>query len=224
MAQVTINSFITNNGSPATAIKENDSSYPRVRIWSVVGGVYNLIIGEPNGSQQSTDGTMDEVTDGSSEDGFYSYVFDDTLGYDPSTTYLVRVDAGLSVTQSERYQVASLTPEQTEEGIADSVWQASSSDYLDVNQMGGRANSTFNNTGQLLLDVSDVETIVQLILKYDTNRTKINTSTSELIVYDDDCQTELRRFKLLDDGGQPSVTDVIERRPISATDGKSVCT
>lgn len=219
MAEIIISSFITDNGLPATTL---DPGFPLIRIWEVTNSTYTLIVGSPNGSGLSTDQTMTEVTDGTSEDGFYSFVFNTAIGYDPTKNYLVRVNAGPSVPNSERYQVATLDFESTGEGIADSVWEAASSNYTNTTEMGGRANAVFTNTGQLLLDVADVNTLVDLAVKYQTNRTKIDIASKSLIVYDNDSTTELRRFQLLDAVGNSNVIDVAERDPISATDGRPV--
>lgn len=228
MAQIEINSFFTNGGVPATNIDNNNPiggrNYPLIRIWEVTGTTHTLIVGDTAGTGQSSDGTMVPVTTAGIEDGFYSFLFADTIGYDETKNYLVRSDAGPSISPNERYQVANVDSNIIDAvAIADAVWDEPITDHLAVGSTGLALSQTKANTDQLFLDVAAVQSIVDLILKYDTNRTKIDTVNNEMIIFDDDCTTVLRRFKLLDSTGTPSTTELCERKPIAATDGHSVC-
>ncbi|MCK5020417.1 MAG: hypothetical protein KAS32_25500 [Candidatus Peribacteraceae bacterium] len=226
MAQIEINSFFTKGGQPATSIDDDNpiggKNYPLIRIWEVTGSVYTLIVGDTIGTGQNFDGTMVPVTTAGVEDGFYSFVFTDTIGYDETKTYLIRSDAGPSIPPQERFQVASIDSSFISV-VADAVWDEALTDHLSVGSTGLALSQTKANTEQLFLDVAAVQSIVELILKYDTNRTKINTITKTLTVYDDDCTTVLRTFSLLDHTGTPSTSEVCERKPIAATDGHSIC-
>jgi len=213
MAQVEISSFFARSGIPATDIDDNNphsdgKDYPRVRIWEVSGTTHTLIVGDAIGTGQNTDGIMSPGIDTGIEDGFYTFVFDDTIGYDPSKKYLVRSDGGNTLPDVDRYQAADVSPELSNESIADAVWDEASADHLISGSMGDLMNL--------------IKAGIDNQLQYDKNRTKIDTATNEMIIFDDDCVTELRRFKLLDSSGNPSITEVCERKPISATDG-SVC-
>lgn len=226
MALIEINSFFTRNGIPATDIDNlnphpDGLNYPRVRIWKVSGSTTQLIIGDPTGSGQQTDGIMVPVVD-TVEDGFYTYVFDDNHGYDTSAKYLVRVDGGPSLADTERYQVSEIDP--IENNIIDGVWDEQITNHLSLGSTGLTLSQIKANTDLLYLNVTDVLNIVKTILKYDTNRTKIDTVANVMIIYDDDCVTELRRFELLDATGAPNSDSVCERKPIAATDNKPVCT
>jgi hypothetical protein len=108
--------------------------------------------------------------------------------------------------------------------ISDAVWDEIITDHLSVGSTGLTLSQTKANTEQLVLNVGVVESMIEILTKYDTNRTRINTNTNEMYVYDDDCVTVLRTFKLYDSSGVPSTTEVCERRPINATDGNAVCT
>jgi len=225
VAQIEINSFFTRRGVPATDIDDlnphpDGKNYPRVRIWEVSGSTYDLVVGDPVGSGQATDGVMSPVVD-SVEDGFYTFLFTDINGYDPTKKYLIRVDGGSSLTSTERYQVTNIDP--LENDIINGVWDESILDHLSPNSTGLTLSQTKANTDTLYLSVTAVQSLVSLILKYDTNRTKIDTTNHEMIVYDDDCVTELRRFQLLDTTGTPNSSEVCERKPIAATDGKPIC-
>lgn len=222
MAQIEINSLFTNAGIPATGIT---GGYPSVRIWEVNGAVQTLIVGTPSGSGQNTDGIMTEITTSSpsTSDGFYTFLFTDLIGYDATKKYLIRSDGGPTLPNTDRYQSASIDP--IEETIINGVWDEN---LAPDHQLAGSAGLTLSqikaDTTQLFLDVAAVQNIVNLILKYDTNRTKIDDINKTLTVYDDDCSTVLRVFNLLDQNGNPSTDSVCERKPVVANDGKPVCT
>jgi hypothetical protein len=224
MAQIEINSLFANAGVPATDIALTDPGYPTARIWEVAGAVQTLIVGAPGGTGQSTDGVMSEITDGGSpagKDGFYTFLFTDLIGYDPTKKYLVRTDGGPSIGVTDRYQSTEINP--FEETIIDGVWDEDRTEHLGINSTGLALNQIKADTTQLFLDVAAVDSLVGLLLKYDTNRTKIDETAKTLTIYDDDCTTVLRVFELLDQFGIPSTDSVCERKPISATDGKVVC-
>lgn len=222
MAQIEINSLFTNSGIPAAGL---GGGYPSVRIWEVNGNVQTLIIGTPSGSGQNTDGIMSEITVSSpaSGDGFYTFLFTDLIGYDATKKYLIRSDGGPTLPDTDRYQTASIDP--IEETIINGVWdEPLAPDHQIVGSAGLTLSQIKADTTLLFLDVAAVQNIVDLILKYDTNRTKIDDVNKTLTVYDDDCTTVLRVFNLLDQFGNPSTDSVCERKPVSATDGKPVCT
>ena len=226
MAYIEITSFITRAGVPATDIDDlnphlDGRNYPRLRIWEIDGGTQDLIIGDPAGSGLNTDAIMSPVIDGV-EDGFYSYVFDTVEGYDVSKKYLIRVDGGPSLSDNERYQTGQIVP--IENDIINGVWDENITDHLTVNSTGLTLSQIKADTTSLFVSLTDVANLMSLALKYDTNRTKIDTVNHLMIIYDDDCVTELRRFQLFDSGGVPNSSVVCERKPISASDGEPVCT
>jgi len=209
-----VSSFFTRGGVPATDIDDNNphsdgKSYPRCRIWEVSGTTHTLVVGDTIGTGQNTDGIMISGIDTGVEDGFYTFAFTDLIGYDSTKKYLVRTDGGNTLPDVDRYQAVEFDEELSNSTIADAVWDESAGDHL--------ANGT---TGELL---SLIKVAIDTTLKYETNRTKIDTATSEMIIYDSDCTTELRRFRLLDSTGAPSITEVCERVPTSASDGNPVC-
>lgn len=225
MAQIEINSFFTRLGVPATDIDDlnphpDGKNYPRVRIWEISGSTQNLVIGDPVGSGQVTDGIMTPVTD-TAEDGFYTFLFTDLLGYDPTKKFLIRADGGPSLPDTERYQVSNIDP--TESTIIKGVWDENILNHLSTNSAGLTLSQVKATTDTLYVSVNAIYDLVNIVLKYETNRTKVDTTNNILIVYDNDCVTELRRFQLLDHNGNPNSSEVCERKPISATDGKPVC-
>ncbi len=219
MAEIEINSLFTNAGQPASGLS------PTVRIWEVSGSVQTLIVGATGGTGQNTDGAMIEIFDSGSpgvSDGFYTFLFTDLIGYDPLKKYLIRSDGTIALPTTDRFQSGSIDP--IEQTIIDGVWDEQiSPDHLGVGSAGLILSEIKADTTSLFLDINDVNTLVTTILKYDTNRTKIDDTAKTLTIYDDDCTTVLRVFSLLDQTGTPSTSSVCERKPVSSSDGKPVC-
>lgn len=180
-------------GTPKTGLS------PTILIWQVDVGTNTLVV---NGD------AMTEVGN-----GFYKYIFTTGAGFDPREDFVYQADGTSTITNdAERFVSGSVGAPEPEE-VADGVWEADNSLYVDVNTMGGRHNATFSNTGQLLLDVAAVAVIVDLTRKHQTNRTKIDVIAKTLTVFDDDGTTPLQVFDLLDSGGVASVNEVCERNP-----------
>jgi hypothetical protein len=134
-------------------------------------------------------GSMVEVGD-----GFYKYDF---VLYDPDKDYVFRSDGGIPQLD-ERYQYGASEYARLEvetiQKIADQVWDEDASTH-----------TIPGSTGALL----------NLITAVLVNRTKIDTGAATLTVYDADCVTPLLVFDLKDSLGNPSVTEVCERKPTS---------
>lgn len=179
-----IASFFTNNGNPAIGLS------PTIRVWDVTGLTPSLIV---------TDDPMIEVGD-----GFYFYNFS---GYDPSRDYLFRTDGGSSLSLGERYQKSS------NRNSADEVWNAQTTDFINTGTFGLQTNQIAADTNQININVVTALNVLDLLLKYQTNRTKVDPVTSTLTIYDDDGTTVIQVFDLLDENQQPSVDKVFERVP-----------
>lgn len=222
MAEVLITSFFTlNSGAPATDIENVTPGFPTVRIWEVVDGT-------PTGDSFIGEFGMVPIEDGANDDGFYKFEFKDTDGYNEASTYIFRADGGSSLGSSRRYQVARLDPSLTEAGISSAVWDAQKSEHLVPGSQGESLSQTKADTtaiaDQLYLGADSVLEVVQVLLKLEAGRTKIDPVLHTLTVYDEDCSTPLRVFELLDSTGTPSVTEVCERKPIlkGAADGTTI--
>lgn len=202
-----INSFFTTNGLPATQLGTGDwLDYPTIRIWGFDGDTYSLLIGQPNGSFQNTDAIMTPQSD-----GFYSFLFTGTLGYNSTGKYLIKVDGGSSV--DDEFQTGIINPLITDiSQVGEQVWNTPLN-----NSPSGSAGDIINqltqNLANITLTLSDVNTLVATCLKYQTNRTKIDLTRKTLTVYDNDNTTTLMTFNLLDQYGNASTDTVIERIP-----------
>lgn len=136
-------------------------------------------------------GSMTEVGD-----GFYKYVF---TSYDQSKNWAMRVDGdptGTTLAGPERYQVA--VNESFEEDISFEVWEEKSDDHGNL--------SPDRTTGGLL----------NLLTAIMSNRTRIDTASATMTIYDSDCVTPLIVFNLKDQVGNPSVIEVCERVPTTS--------
>lgn len=66
----------------------------------------------------------------------------------------------------------------------------------------------------LSTEITSIGDLMHEMLKYESNRTKIDAAARTLTVYDDDGITPIRVFSLRDQNGIQSVTEVYERVPL----------
>ena len=217
MAEVIITSFFTNDGVPAVNIS---AGYPQIHIWDI-----NSVVGVDTylGSF-----LMTQVTDSLSDvDGFYKFIFSSSPTFVPTHTYLFRTDGGPTLSVGERYQSVKLDPSQVLDNFAGEIWNATAASFTAAGTMGLLENQNSTNTtaiaNNLYLNSNSVLDLVQLLLQYSTNRTKIDPVACTMTIYENDCVTPLRVFKLLDVTGNLSISQVAERKPVSANDGLPVC-
>lgn len=190
MAKI-ITARFRNAGIPQTGLT------PTINVYNVTDTTSTLVVGgDP----------MVEIGD-----GWYKYVF---TTFDPKLEYIYDADGGPSISSPyERYQEGACCAAEPEE-VSEAVWTDDHTSYVDINTMGGRHNATFTNVGQLLLDVAQVQTLVELLLKFHRNRTRIDATAKTLTIYDDDETTPLHVFTLRDQTGTPSTDEVCERDPV----------
>lgn len=179
-----IGSHFKNNGLPATGLN------PIISIWEITETVDSLLV--------SAD-AMTEVSN-----GFYKYVF---TGYDPNKNYFFLADGGASLPDAERYQEASNANPQSE------IWDAKTINHLETGSTGLALNQVNSDVQTLRIDTTDALDLIEIILKYQANRTKVDKNNKTLTVYDDDGTTPIRIFDLLDENGISSVDSVFERNP-----------
>lgn len=214
-----ITSFFTRNGLPETGLT------PTIRIWEVSPTGQNLLIGAPNGSISNTDGVMTELIDAPSQDGFYKFDFTDVLGFSDQKSFTCRVYGGAVLPAGERYQIVTIDPTASADlnAITQHVWDVNLASHLQAGSTGEKLAQIGADTSSLAMSMPGITSLLNLLLKYDTNRTKIDPIAKTLTVFDNDCTTILRTFDLFDSNGIPSVSEVCERVPTFATDGKPTC-
>ena len=187
-ADTLINSFFTTDGVPATGLT------PAIDVWTVTASTQAQVI---------TAGAMIEVGG-----GFYKY---NLSSYDTDTDYLFRVDGGVSLIGNDRYQA--FGNESFKADIADAIWDEPTVDHLTAGSFGFSLAATQSDASALRLDIDSVIILVQTLLKYQSNRTKIDKTAKTLTVYDDNGTSILQVFDLLDAIGGASVDEVAERVP-----------
>ena len=122
-------------------------------------------------------------------DGFYKFDF---AAYDPRVDYVFLADGGVTLSTTRFVDSSSEIPDP--EDNADGIWRAESTDYgSPVTSMAG---------------------VLREILKFDTNRTRIDDVANTLTVFEDNGTTILRIFDLSDRNGVPSVAEIFERDPV----------
>jgi len=192
MAHKIITSFFTNSGAPETGL--NPLITIRELHDTIPGSYITVVNGDP----------MVEVVG-----GWYRYDF---ATYDYKKSYVMTADGGGSLSLSERYQPAA--NDSFQEEIQKEVWTANAVDYLDLGTMGQFMNLNRADIQQIRIDVVSAVALLQTLLKYSENRTRIDKIAKTLTIYENDGTTALKVFDLKDSTGSPSVVEVCERSPI----------
>lgn len=116
--------------------------------------------------------------------------------------------------QSIPAATATLVPSPpTADAIANAVWNETALDHTIPGSLGMTINEIKADTSAVSISNAALTSLVNTLLKYERNRTKIDTVNKQMIIYDDDCTTVLHVFDLKDSNGNPSVSEVCERRP-----------
>jgi len=140
--------------------------------------------------------------------GWYRYDF---TTYDRAFNYTVTVDGGSTTCPGERYQAT--VNESYHDDVAFSTWEEPAANHLNLGTTGFVLNAIKADTTSIIISVATAISLIQTLLKYERNRTRIDPVAKTLTVYDDDCVTPLQVFDLRDQFGAPSVVEVCERDP-----------
>lgn len=141
--------------------------------------------------------------------GWYRYDFS---SYDPTGSYVLLIDGGSGLSSYERYKVGG--NESYTEDISSGVWEEPTTTHTTTDTMGMALNQIYVDVASIALNDITLANLLNTLLKYERNRTRIDTDTQQLIIYDDDGTTPLTTFNLLDFSGMPSVQEVCERVPV----------
>lgn len=140
--------------------------------------------------------------------GWYRYDFG---AYDPTKNYVFVFDGGGALAAGDRYKYGG--NDSYREDIAPAVWDESTVAHVASGTTGLMLSQIKADTAAVLISEAAMTTLLSTLLKYERNRTKIDTTNAQLIIYDDDCITPLTTFNLHDFNGMPSVQEVCERIP-----------
>lgn len=133
--------------------------------------------------------------------GFYKYVMPTLL---TAIDYVIVVDAGTAFPDNERYYFGEIS--KLNDVDAHVVWNYSTANSLDADSFGALLNQMDNATALS-------KTILDILLKYQKNRTKVDPFAKTLTVYDDNGSTPLKVFNLYNNDGVLDVNTVFERVP-----------
>lgn len=193
-----INSYFAKKGTPSIGLS------PIIRIWEITETIETLII---------IDQSMSETGD-----GFYKYIFTIANGYSESSNYVIRSDANTNaLSESERYSIASSgesnISQSTIDKIVDSTWDETATDHISSGTTGLLLNQIHADTSQLRIDNTLQISLLELLIKYESNKTILDKTNYTLTIFDDDGITPLTVFDLKDSTGQPSIVEICQRIP-----------
>lgn len=140
--------------------------------------------------------------------GWYRYDF---ASYDPSKSYVFNIDGGAVLADCDRYKYGG--NESYAEDITKTVLEEPLIDHVTTGSLAETVTMIKADTASIMVSESAIVILLDTLLKYQRNRTKIDTTHAQLIIYDDDGTTPLTTFDLKDFNGMPSVQEVCERIP-----------
>ncbi len=195
MANKIISVHYTNNGVPQTGLT------PKI-------DVFELDPLNPGvNTQVVTSGATVEIGM-----GFYRYDF---ATYNPLKSYVFMFDGGAALPACDRYKYGGNESyvEDIAPVTASATWEEQSTSHLNAGTTGLMLTQIKADTASILISEAAMSVLLNTMLKYQRNRTKIDVANAQLIIYDDDCITPLTTFNLKDFNGMPSVQEVCERIP-----------
>lgn len=140
--------------------------------------------------------------------GWYRYNFST---YDPTRSYVFTFDGGPTLPDCDRYKYGG--NESYVDDIAPAVWDQASMNHVSAGTTGEVLAQIKADTATISVNEVQLLTLLSTLLKYERNRTRIDVTNAQMIIYDDDCTTPLTVFNLRDFNGMPSVEEVCERIP-----------
>ena len=140
--------------------------------------------------------------------GWYRYDF---MSYDSTLNYVYTFDGGAGLTDCERYKIGG--NESYVEDISSNVWEEQTTSHLNSGTTGFAITQIKSDTTSVMISQGTITLLIQTLLKYERNRTRIDVPTATLTIYDDDGTTPLTVFNLKDHLGNLSVAEVCERLP-----------
>ena len=147
--------------------------------------------------------TMDEVAN-----GWYRF---DVADSDPTKNYIFNIDGGDTLNNNDRYKYGG--NESYAEDITTTVLDEPLIEHTVTGSLADSVLKIKADTASIMINEAGLATLLNTLLKYQRNRTKIDTAEATLTIYDDDCTTPLTVFHLHDFNGMPSVQEVCERVP-----------
>ena len=108
----------------------------------------------------------------------------------------------------------------TADSIAAKVWDSLTANHLTggtfglfLNLIKATGDSNFTQISEVNSKLDVATDLINTLLKYSTNRTKVDNSAMTMTVYDNDGTTPIKTFDLKNFAGNPSITEIAERSP-----------
>lgn len=138
-----------------------------------------------------------------------------TSGGDPTTIAVAVWAANRAAnngagTFGETNQNAPLSVVETE----DAVWDGTAADHLGVGTTGLTLSQAKAAAETAALESTTTHSLIDVLVKYENNRTKIDKTAKTLTIYDDDGITPIKVYNLKNAAGVPSTDEVTERIPV----------
>lgn len=140
--------------------------------------------------------------------GWYRYDFS---AYSPASNYVFTIDGGMTLSDCDRYKYGG--NESYVEDITTSVLDEPILNHTTTGSVADTITKIKADTATLVINDTTMAALLNTMLKYQRNRTRIDAANAQMIIYDDDCETPLTIFDLRDLRGMPSVQEVCERIP-----------
>lgn len=140
--------------------------------------------------------------------GWYRYDF---ATYSPASNYVFTIDGGMTLGDCDRYKYGG--NESYVEDITTSVLDEPILNHTTTGSVADTITKIKADTATLMINDTTMAALLNTMLKYQRNRTRIDAANAQMIIYDDDCETPLTIFDLRDLRGMPSVQEVCERIP-----------
>ena len=121
------------------------------------------------------------------------------------------MDGGSVLADCERYKYGG--NESYVEDITKNVLEEPLIDHATTGSLAETITMIKADTASIMVSEAAIVILLDTLLKYSRNRTKIDTANAQLIIYDNDGTTPLTTFNLKDFNGMPSVQEVCERVP-----------
>ena len=143
-------------------------------------------------------------------------VYHDNNGGNTNPQLNILTSTAFNVTENAREEQSNVI---WDESIADHTTVGSTGETLqtavvDINSVRTTVNGIDANVTTVDTTVDSILLLCQELLKYDKNKTAIDSTAKTLTVFDDDGITPLKVFQLRDEGGTPSVQEVYIRDPL----------
>lgn len=189
-----IMAYFSSDGTPATSL------LPVINVYTI-GNVPGSVL-QPIGTSDYMDGVGA---------GWYRYII---VNYNPALNYVYTIDGGATLSVYDRYKHGG------NESYVEDITSGVLGDPLINHTTDGSLSDVVQrikaDTTMIAVTESTIVLLLQLLLKYQRNRTRIDTEASQLIIYDDDGVTPLTTFDLKDFNGMPNIQEVCERVPQSS--------